>query len=278
MKLKILGSGGCLSLPRPTCDCRVCKEAREQLEPYKRTSCSLFIEDRNILIDTPEDITYQLNRDNIKKVEKIFYSHWDPDHTMGMRVLEQLHKSWRVNGVKESISVIALEDVIDDIMQIKNKFSSYFEYYEKMKLCSIKKGSSFTFEDFNITLYPVVTDIVSTVFLFRENNKKVIYAPCDIKPFPYNNEFYDADLLIIGSYVPNNFVTDKKIVGTDIGLYSELYTINEILKIKKDLKIKNVVITHIEEEWGLSYDDYKNIEKEYNNEIIFAFDSMEILI
>lgn len=278
MRIKILGSGGCLALPRPTCKCNVCIEAREKMEPYKRTGCSLFIEEKNILIDTSEDIVYQLNRDKVEKVDNIFYSHWDPDHTLGMRVLEQLHDNWRLKGVEKSINVMALPDVIDDIKKIKNRFSSYIEYYEYMKLCKIVKGKDFAFDKLTISLYPVITEIVSTIFLIKEKNKKILYAPCDIKPFPYEEDFYGADLLIIGSFVPEGFKTDKKILGTEVVLYSELYTIEEILEIKRRLKISKVIITHLEEEWGLSYDDYKMIEKQYNEEIIFAFDSMNILI
>jgi len=53
MRVKIIGSGGCVSIPRPCCKCRVCKEAREMGFPYARTGASLFIEGENILIDTP---------------------------------------------------------------------------------------------------------------------------------------------------------------------------------------------------------------------------------
>ena len=94
MNIVILGSGGCVCTPRACCNCRVCVEARQKGFPYARTGCSLFIEDANILIDTPEDINDALNHADIQKVEHIFYSHCDPDHTMGMRVIEQLKMDW----------------------------------------------------------------------------------------------------------------------------------------------------------------------------------------
>ncbi len=94
MNVIILGSGGCVSTPRACCNCRVCTEARQKGFPYARTGCSLFIEDVNILIDTPEDINASLNNSGIQKVEHILYSHCDPDHTMGMRIIEQLKMDW----------------------------------------------------------------------------------------------------------------------------------------------------------------------------------------
>ena len=104
MKVIILDSGGCVSTPRACCNCRVCTEARRKGFPYARTGCSLFIEDVNILIDTPEDINASLNNSGIQKVEHILYSHCDPDHTMGMRVIEQLKMDWLENTVINATS------------------------------------------------------------------------------------------------------------------------------------------------------------------------------
>ena len=94
MRLKIIGSGGCVSTPKPCCTCRVCKEAREKGFPYARSGCSLFVEDEKILFDTPEDICYGLNNAEVDDVQMVLYSHSDPDHTMGMRVFEQLRLNW----------------------------------------------------------------------------------------------------------------------------------------------------------------------------------------
>ncbi|HAK43973.1 MAG TPA: MBL fold metallo-hydrolase, partial [Clostridium sp.] len=34
MNFKIIGSGGCVALPKPLCYCRVCMEARKKGNPY----------------------------------------------------------------------------------------------------------------------------------------------------------------------------------------------------------------------------------------------------
>jgi len=94
MKIKIIGSGGCVSIPRPLCQCRICKEARIKGVPYARCGCSLYLEDLNLLIDTPEDINAALNHADVKAIDTILFSHADPDHTMGIRVIEQLKMDW----------------------------------------------------------------------------------------------------------------------------------------------------------------------------------------
>lgn len=270
MKIRILGSGGCISLPRATCQCAVCKEARKKGEPYKRTACSIFLEDIDTIIDTAEDINYQLNREEVKSVKNIFYSHWDPDHSLGMRILEQLQEDWRHEKVKNPIGVYALKDVMSDLLKIKNKFSSYLGYYKEKGLCNLYRGNYFSFNNIEIKLFPVKTNIVATIFLIKEDKKKIIYAPCDIKPFPYLDEFNYSDLLLIGNFCPKE--------GKYLDENKALYSLKEIINIGKKIKTKKIVITHIEEQWGLSYNDYKNIEKEYDGYVEFAYDSMKITI
>ncbi|MDE5597735.1 MAG: hypothetical protein K2J04_07875 [Lachnospiraceae bacterium] len=132
--------------------------------PYARTGYSLFIEDANILIDTPEDINVSLNNSGIQKVEHILYSHCDPDHTMGMRVIERLKMDWLAVSIGKKL---------------------------------------------------------------------------------------------------------------DNPLRKELFTLDEIDTIRNQYGIKEVIITHLEEDWGKSYDDYRELEKKLNL-IQFAYDGLKI--
>ena len=132
MNVIIPGSGACVSTPRACCNCRVCTEARQKGFPYARTGCSLFVEDVNLLIDTPEDINASLNNSGIQKVEHILYSHCDPDHTMGMRVVEQLKMEWLANSLGKKtdnlIEVASLPAILADIKKQGTKYGWIIEY------------------------------------------------------------------------------------------------------------------------------------------------------
>lgn len=95
MKLTILGSGGCMVIPKPLCQCNVYMEAREKGIPYKRTGPSAFIHDENILIDTAAEIACQLNRSRINQIDHLIFTHLDPDHVEGLRVVEQITLDFR---------------------------------------------------------------------------------------------------------------------------------------------------------------------------------------
>ena len=94
MIFEIIGSGGCVSLPKPLCKCKVCNQAREKGRPYSRYGPSLFVHDIKMLIDTPEDISHAINDSSIEAIEYVAYSHMDPDHVLGFRLFEQLRLNW----------------------------------------------------------------------------------------------------------------------------------------------------------------------------------------
>lgn len=279
MKIKIIGSGGCVSTPRPCCDCRVCTEAREKGFPYARTGCSIYIEEIALLIDTPEDINDALNHAGVKKVENVIYSHADPDHTMGMRVFEQLKMDWLGCSVgktnEKPIDVQALPKVIEELREQKTFRGSVLDYYVWRGLITVNGSYYVEKGDIRIDLIPVDEGEEVAIFVISQEDKKVIYAPCDVKPFPKSELFMDADVLIIGNTIVGDILKDGFILKLDNPLREELFIMEEILEIKEQFHIKNVIVTHLEEDWGKSYDDYAELEKEYDG-IRFAYDGMEV--
>ncbi|WP_238881880.1 MBL fold metallo-hydrolase [Clostridium sp. YIM B02551] len=278
MNFIILGSGGCVALPKPLCQCRVCQEARIKGNPYSRYGCSLYLEDIELLVDTPEDIVHALNYSNIKEVNKVLFSHMDPDHVLGMRVFEHLRLNWfEVEEKKEclnSITVLAMKHVLEDINSIRSKYGSYLDYYEKTRnLIKREVVEEYIYLD-HIKLTFIKAG-VATVFVFEEKNKKVIYAPCDVKPFPINSIFMNADVMIIGNTIVGDELKDGYILNNDSNIFGELFRMNEIQDLKNQYNIKKVIITHLEEDWGKSYDDYLNLQEQYDG-ILFAYDGMKV--
>lgn len=281
MKAKILGSGGCVSIPRPLCQCRVCTEAREKGWPYARCGCSLFMEDMNLLIDTPEDICYALNNADIRAVEGILYSHIDPDHTMGMRVIEQLRLDWLAyyegRRSKDPLMVGALPAVMENLRKQCTGYGSMMQYYEGLNLVKAEGITSLECGRIQIKMVPANRQESVAIFVFEEGERKLVYAPCDVKPFPENSIFQNTDCLIIGNTVVGEVLKDGYHLPKDSQLREEQFSIEEVLQLKEKYNIQRVIITHLEEDWGKSYDDYLDIQKQYSG-IEFAFDGMEIIL
>lgn len=286
MKLVILGSGGATTIPRPGCQCKICQEARIKGIPYARSGPSMFISDINLLFDTPEEIAVQLNREGINTVDYICYTHWHPDHTLGMRIVERMNKFWLATFVKKEkpwkkVKICALTEVLEDLKAISNKHGSFLDYYEKLDLIETMKledGKAVKIEDFEITAFKVPSSsVVSSAFLIEKNGRKIVYAPCDVKPFPENQRLIGCDLLIVGSFFPEGPLKDNIMIPEGNELRTELFSFTEILKLTRRINAERTLIVHIEEEWGKSFDDYRKLEKTYEKyNLQFAYDGMQI--
>ena len=144
-----------------------------------------------------------------------------------------------------------------------------------MSLINIQAVTSLSRNSIHIELVPVDETGSVTIFVFTEGSHKVIYAPCDVKPFPENDIFKDADCLIIGNTIIGEILKDGFVLETDNPLRDELFVMDEIVELKNKYHIKRVTITHLEEDWGKSYDDYAKLQKYYDG-IEFAYDGLEI--
>lgn len=276
MKFEVIGSGGCVALPKPLCKCRICEEARKKGRPYSRMGCSFFLHDINMLVDTPEDIVAAINASGIEEIKYVLFSHADPDHVLGFRVFEHLRLNWFdvSDGMEcsDPIEVMALAKVMRDLNSIKSKFGPYLDYYDEVRNLIVRKEieSSVEIENIKLTILPIED---ASVFVFEEANKKLVYAPCDVKPFPHSDILYDSDILVIGNTVVGDNLKDGYVLKDDSFLKTDLFSMEEIIELKSKYRFKKVIMTHLEEDWGKSYDDYRELEKVYDG-IEFAFDGM----
>jgi phosphoribosyl 1,2-cyclic phosphate phosphodiesterase len=289
MEIIVLGSGGFQTIPRPCCQCKVCSEARTKGIPYSRRGPSIFVKDINALFDTPKDIIESTNRENIKKIENIFYTHWHPDHTEGMRIVEEVTAEWSkdlpyiLKNHKKPIKLFAPKEVLSEIKRIRSPVGSYLDYFEKQDfikthLLTFEEGKEFD----GITIIPIKLnsnkELTSSSYLFQEQGKNVVYMPCDLKPALTYDFLQGVDLWMVGSPFMESELGLRRI-SENHPLRKELFSMSEIINLIKKYDIKKTVITHIEEMWRLSYDDYRRLEEKYKRyNIVFSYDGLRIKI
>ena len=279
MKLTITGSGGFRRTPRPGCQCDVCQEARDQ--GIQRLGPSMFIHDENILFDTPEEIAAELENCGIEKIDHLFFTHWHPDHTLGARIIEIMNTQWAENmewrmTAKHKTQVYMPGLVYNEIM---DRFGAFFNFWQFIGIAEIHQAGN-AVQCGKIKIEPVVmksmhrTVTHSTVYIISSEGKKVVYAPCDITPFPEDARFNDCDLMILqlGWYGPRMAERAEK------GPHCEI-SMDEIISIAKRYKPGKVIFTHIGDDSELLSKDIKALEEKYREfNIQFAYDGMEFII
>ncbi len=274
MRLKIVGSGGMFQIPNPFCHCAICEEARIKRGRFMRLGPSLYIEDIKMLIDTPEDIAVACDRQGISKINYLSFSHRDPDHTRGMRIVEPLGYDW-ITEQGTRLPVIALPEVVDDINAWNGDGLLY--YQDVLHCIAINRTDYIEIENTQVHLINNKTQGANmTFYVITEGSKKAVYACCDAKPFAPNSLYYDADVLIIG-VVSDNGILQNGSRLQDAPFKDEVFTLPEIMDIKRTYRIGRVIVTHIDECWGKSYAYYQALEKTLDN-IFFAYDGMEIVV
>ena len=274
MTLKSAGSGGMVLIPNPFCKCPVCQEARIKRGRYERLGPSLYIEDIGMLIDTPEDIAVACDRQGISRIDYLSISHKDPDHTRGMRIVEPLGYDC-IAGKGTPIQFIALPEVVDDI-NAWNGDGLY--YYQNILNCiSINRTNYAKIGSIELHLVNNKTHRGNmTFYVISDGSKKAVYACCDVKPFVPNDLYYDADVLIIGLVSDDGILKDGSALDS-APFRDDMFTLDEMLELKRTYRIKHIVITHIDEYWGKSYAYYREFEKKLDN-VSFAYDGMEIVL
>jgi phosphoribosyl 1,2-cyclic phosphate phosphodiesterase len=280
MEITILGSGGCTVIPKPLCQCHICREAREKGVPYARSGPAIFFNDENLLIDTPAEIGRQLNQNGIDRLKYLMFTHLDPDHVEGLRVVEQIaldFRDWRAYDDKR-IKLLLPEPLDRDILRLKSSYGPLIGFYQEQGYVEcIPFQYRMDLGEMKILGIPVDRG-QQTVFIYviTKAGRKVIYAPCDLRPFPETqSEVQEADLLVIQ---PGIFETGLKHGFT----YPEnhisrttLYTFEQTLALAKRIKARQVLFVHLEEYWNRGYDDYSAIERAHEG-IRFAHDGMRI--
>ncbi len=282
MEITILGSGGCMVIPKPLCRCRVCEEARSKGVPYERTGPSAFIHDENILIDTPAESAQQLNRSMIESVDYLMFSHLDPDHVEGFRVVEQItldFRTWETYRGK-TIPLILPRILEDRIADIQSIYGPFIDFYERQGYVECRVFDEKTMiGETEITALPVDRGSqVSFTYIFERKGMKTVYAPCDIKPFPEDrNEVCNADLLVIQPGIFEDGLKHGFVYPQNHISRTTLYTFDDTVALAERIQAKRILFVHLEEYWNRSYDDYLAVQNRFDN-IEFAYDGMRVNI
>ena len=269
-------------IPKPLCRCRVCQEARKRGIPYTRAGSCAFLHDSNLLIDTPAEIVSLLNRSPIRRVDYLMFTHLDPDHVEGFRVVEQIaldFRTWRAYPEKQ-ICLLLPDQLGEGIRNIRSQYGSLIDFYQESGFVRLMLfQGSVQIRDVRITAIAVDRGSqLAFVYIFEKSGRKVVYAPCDIKPFPeHRNEVQQADLLVIQPGIFEKGLKHGFRYPADHISRTTLYTFEQTLDLATRLHAKRIIFVHLEEYWNRSYDDYRALETN-DQRIRFAYDGMQLTV
>jgi phosphoribosyl 1,2-cyclic phosphate phosphodiesterase len=281
MKLTILGAGGATSIPRPLCFCGICEQARAEGIPYARTGPSLYIKHGGgILFDTPEEIRQQIEREHIKSLKHIFYTHWHPDHTQGMRIIEAI-KHRRGKTKQTRIKVYIPTNAMNDFRQ----YCGYLWYYEKCGYCSIIEiDDRGPVEIDGLFVTPIDFqrhDRVRYGYRIDNSCKSAMYAPCSVFGAKIDHHWKELDYLVIESGWSGQ--TNVVRAANPKSMHSDHVSLEENIQMALTLRPKQTILTHVDGchhlDMGGDYDLLcRHVAAVNDAKINIAYDGMQIEI
>ena len=85
-----MGTGAGCGVPAFFCDCPACEEARRDPRA-RRGDCGVMVTGKErTLIDTPPDIRHYFDREGVRAIDNLVFTHWHYDHVGGLGELEYM--------------------------------------------------------------------------------------------------------------------------------------------------------------------------------------------
>lgn len=285
MLVEILGSGGATTTPRPACRCAVCVEARAKGVPYARTGPSVFVHGPDVLFDTPEEAKLQLDRAGLDEIAACFYSHWHPDHTMGRRVWETRNgdfRGWPREAKRQRVTDLYLPEQVAADFRERLGGMAHLEFMRHrgwVRIHELADGDVVEIGGTTIRPFRLAEDYVYA-FELRDATGRLLLAMDELNGWAPPADVTGCDLAVLPMGVCEHHpLTGERRIDPEHPILRYEATFAETIEIVRALQAERVVLSHIEELDGLSYDDLLVVEGRLRDEglpVTFAHDGMRV--
>jgi len=258
MRVEFLGTAGAMPTPRPLCRCEVCVEARLLGVPFARSGPSLFVHGPDVLVDTPGEITDQLNRSSVDRIAACFYSHWHPDHTMGRHVFSTMNADYRgwPPRPRRVTPVYLPEQVAMDARRFLalREHLAFLEERERVaEVRELRDGDVVCVGDTTVRPLRLAQRFVYG-FLFEQPDRRLLVVPDEMDGWVPPAEARGVDMAVVPMGIAEfHPLTGERLVPEEHSVLRIEATFDETLRIVEKIAPKRVLLTHIEESDGLSH-------------------------
>jgi len=255
MKILFLGTSAGWPLPRLGCDCIICTSTDPKDKRFRPT----VLVNETILVDAGPDIYHQLVNYKVdtKKIKALVLTHAHPDHILGFYDLTHLY-----HREEKEPRLIITQSVLNGLRQVHRFPVAPFlpEIITPPEIIEI--------EQVKIGLFPVEHSRLPCFGVKMKGKGVLVYLP-DVKRLPRakRKSLRDVDLLVLD--------------GSSLGKRGQTrihQSIEEGVRLAKDLKPKKVYFTHIGHITGIHEELESFVQEEGGKSFHIAYDGLEIKI
>lgn len=284
----VLGSGGNSPIPTPTCACRICGRARTTGVPEARHGNSLYLEELSAVVDAPEFVYETLEREGVMDLEYLLLTHWHPDHTAGLRVL-QSRSAERMFADGDHGLVDAFRESRPTLVTTRRVYERTCETYGALRHFVEDVGFAdthfleeqpLTIRDTTVEAVPYSLsgdgDLDATAFVLRQGGTTVVLATDDARYLEEAALPEDIDLAVFEcGYFPETPDGTRLVTDADVAVLGDELTHEEVLDRVDRLDPDRTLLTEIEHFYGRTHDEYRALE-DGDDAVSFAHDGLTI--
>jgi len=266
-QLVFLGTSGTIQVPSFHCSCEVCQDARANPEHRRTRSSIALIGQETVLVDASPDLEFQLEREAIRQVHRIFITHWHFDHIAGLAALG-------------SPSKLAKWPCIEVYLphQVMYHFDQELAYMKRrVDLHPIQPGDKLEVPD---ATWKVVktTHTDHSVGFVVESSQRFAYLVEGVMPPPETVEHLKGlDFLILEATVDELILREGERWAN--------FSLQQAVDCWKQIGVEKCILTHLScHSWkddrlvaGLSHSERLEYEERFPG-LEFAYDGMRVML
>jgi phosphoribosyl 1,2-cyclic phosphate phosphodiesterase len=258
MDLVFLGTGAGNGVPTFYCDCPVCDEAKGAERLRRTRSAVMIMGNRNYLIDAPPELSSQLLREKIKRVDHLFLTHSHHDHSGGLGDLEIYARYY----LKGKLSAVMSWETLDELEKADDSVREWLE------VTLIEPFHTQSYSGVEFTGLPVSHSPGTLGYMITTKNGRTAYIP-DTGPLPE-----ECKSLIRGV---DNLVLDATFNGQN-WYPAQHHSIQEAIETARELAVKRLYLTHLSMHYSKPVTS-EALEREivtYGDFVHLAYDGMRM--
>ena len=263
--LLFLGSSAAIQLPSFHCSCRVCQAARNNPKQRRTRASIMVIAQEVVLVDASPDLEFQLEREAIRQIDRIFLTHWHFDHVWGLAALTEPSRIAEWPRIEVYLPSQVAYHFDQELAHMK----------ERVHVHSIRPGDKFELPD---ATWEVVktTHTPHSVGFIVESAQRFAYLVDGVMPPPETlARLKDLDFVILEATVDELLPKE--------GERWLNFSLQEAIDCWKRIGTEKCILTHVScHSWkkgklvaGLSESERIKVEAQ-NPGLRFAFDGMRL--
>jgi phosphoribosyl 1,2-cyclic phosphate phosphodiesterase len=242
----------------------------------------LFVEGPNLLFDTTEEVSLMLNRAGVSQVDGIAYTHWHPDHTAGWRILEQMGAT-ADGSPPQTIPVYIPQTVWRDFERREQLgMAANLKHLARCgwaRIEILEDERPIGIGGVRLEAIPIKGATANVyAFLLERGTTRMLLAPDHLLDWRPPARLAGADVAVLeaGWFAHGS---DGARINLEEGITTTKTPFEETLRLVRELKARHTFLTHIQEYYGWTYDDYAELRTkladDYPN-LIFAYDGLVV--